>query len=157
MVAAGATAADVDAELAVNHGAGDLGLVLLGRAGRLDVPPAARGAGAGQLCLVGFVNARRDGPPASLGAIIIAALAAGPLRIGLGRTFGERGRLAFAVAAQLLDRRLQGGDAGFQFRDSAVTLDTPGTSRIGGGIGLHAESFTPQRVAGADKALNNYE
>ena len=71
--------------------------------------------------------------------------------------FGEGGGLALAATPQLLDDPLQRGDAGFQFRDPAVTPDAAGTSRMGGGIGLHAESSTPPRLAGAGEALNNYK
>ena len=96
-------------------------------------------------------------------AVIVATLAARLLRIRFGRALGERRRLAFAAATQLLDQRLQGGHAGFQlgvatlqFRDAAVTLHAARTGRIEGKIGLHADCSTPPIRAGAMEALNNY-
>jgi hypothetical protein len=110
LVAAAATA-DMDVELAMDGAAWDLDLVLLRDVGFLD-RPAAAGAGLRQRCLVDFVDVG-GGLPMGLGAVVRAGLAAGPLRLGLRRPFGEGGRLALAGALRLLQLALQAFDLGF--------------------------------------------
>jgi hypothetical protein len=55
--------------------------------------------------------------PMSLGAVIRAGLAAGPLRLGLGRPFGEGRGLALAVALRLLQLAGQALNLGFELGD----------------------------------------
>jgi hypothetical protein len=97
---AAAAAADMDVELAMDGAARDLDLVLVGDMGFLD-RPAALGAGLRQRCLVDFIDVG-GWLPMGLGAVIRAGLAAGPLRLALGRPFGEGGGLALAGAGGLV-------------------------------------------------------
>ena len=53
-----------------------------------------------------------------LGAVIRAGLAAGPLRLGPRRPFGERGRLALAGVLRLLQLTGQAFDLGFELGDT---------------------------------------
>jgi hypothetical protein len=91
----------MDVELAMNGAARDLDLVLAGDVGFLD-GPAAAGAGLRQRGLVDFVEVG-GWLPMGLGAVIRAGVAAGPLRLGLGRPFGEGGGLALAGAGRVLE------------------------------------------------------
>ena len=113
---AAAAAADVDVELPVNGLARDLDLVLVRDVGFLD-RPAAAGANRGEGCVVDFVDVGR-GLPMGLGAVIGAGLAAGPLRLGLGRPLGKGGGLALAVALRLPQLAGQALDLGFQLGDT---------------------------------------
>src|SRR5262249_24035754 len=79
--------------------------------------PAASGAGFGEGCFVGFVDVG-GGLAMGLGAIVRAGLAAGPLRLGLRRPFGEGGGLALAGALRLLQLAGQAFDLGFELRDT---------------------------------------
>src|SRR6516162_10490837 len=98
----------MDVELAMDGAARDLDLVLVGDVGFLD-RPAAAGAGPRQRGLVDFVDVG-GWLPMGLGAVIGAGLAAGPLRLGLGRPFGEGGRLALAGALRLPQLAVQAFD-----------------------------------------------
>src|SRR5207247_1233165 len=72
---------DVDAELADQRRAGDLGLELVGRAGLDEAAPAVR-AGVGQVRLVALGNLLgRRWRAVAVGAVSVARLAAGRLRV----------------------------------------------------------------------------
>jgi hypothetical protein len=70
----------------------------------------------------------------ALTAVVLAGLATGLLGLGLGRTLGEGGRLAFAGAEGYGELRFEFGDAsaeGFTGRtDSAHTFGVAGSSRL---------------------------
>ena len=110
--------ADMNVELPMDRLAGDLHLVLLIDVGLID-RTAAIGADIGQRSFVDFVNplGRRT---MRLGSVILAWLAPGLLRRGLGRAFGKGRRLAFAGALLLLEQAGQSRDVGFQFGDPAL-------------------------------------
>ena len=61
--------------------------------------------------------------PTSPGAIVVAALATGLLRVGLADSLGERRRLALAATADLFDELLQLGDAIRLQLDKLAELD----------------------------------
>ena len=107
--------------------AGDLGLELVGRAGLDEAAPAVR-AGVGQVGLValGDLFGRRWRAVAVL-AVGVARLAAGRLRVGLGRTFAERGGLSLAGADSVVEPPGQLGDLGFEFGDAMEEIPTAGT------------------------------
>ena len=54
-----------------------------------------------------------------LGALVLAGLASRPLRVGLGRPFGERGGLPLAGSLLLFKQASQAFDVSFQFGDAA--------------------------------------
>jgi hypothetical protein len=85
---------DVDAELADQRGAGDLGLVLVGGAGLDEAAPAVR-AGLGQERLVALGDLLGRGRRAvAVGAVGVARLPTGRLGIGLNQLSGfQRGTL----------------------------------------------------------------
>src|SRR5262249_54520980 len=113
---AAAAAADMDVDLAMDGAARDLDLVLVRDVDLLDGPTAAR-ADIGQRRLVDFVDVGRW-LPMGLGAVIRAGLAAGPLRLGLRRSFGEGGGLALAGALRLLQLAVQAFDLAFKLGDT---------------------------------------
>src|SRR5262245_58553022 len=84
---AATAAADMDIELAMDGTARDLDLVLVRDVGFLD-RPAVAGANRGEGCLVDFVDVGRW-LPMGFTVVVRAGLAAGPLRLGLRRPFGE--------------------------------------------------------------------
>src|SRR5262249_58691898 len=94
--------ADVDVELPVDRRARDLDLVLVIDVGLLN-RAATPGSGVRQRGLVDLVDVlgRRA---MRLGAVVRAGLAAGPLRIGRGRPFGEGGGLPFAGPLLLFEQ-----------------------------------------------------
>jgi hypothetical protein len=109
----GATAAvaDMDIELAMNRPARDLDLILLLDVGFVE-RAAAIGTGIGQRGFVDFVDVRRRRwRSVALTAIVFAGLAAGLLGLGLRRSLGEGGGLAFAGAEGLGELRFEFGDA----------------------------------------------
>jgi hypothetical protein len=118
--------ADVDVELPVDRPAGDLGLVLVFDLVRHD--RAAAITVIGQRGLQDLVDLRGDGA-ARPRAVVLAALAAGPLGIGLGRPLGERRRLSFAGPRRLVQPGLKRGDACLQVGDPPIALSTPGAPK----------------------------
>ena len=64
--------------------------------------------------------------PVGPGAVALPGLAAGLLRVGLGRPLGEGSRLALAGPLQSLDRRLQQAEPAGQSGDQGVSLAEPG-------------------------------
>jgi hypothetical protein len=108
-------------------GAGDLGLELLGRAGPDESPPAVR-ARVGEMGLVvlGDLLCRRRRAVAVL-TVGVARLAAGRLRVGLGRAFAERGGLSLAGADGLVQLPGQFGDLGREFGNLFGECPTAGT------------------------------
>src|SRR5439155_25759674 len=143
-LAAGAAAAHLHVEPAVDDPAGDLGLILLGRVGVKHLARPAGRAGGGQRGLVRLVDPPRGGA-AGLDAVVVAALAARLLRVGLGRPLGERGGLTLAAATQLLDQRLERRDAGFQVGDPLRRRDAAGALRVESRLGLHATRYYAAR------------
>ena len=123
------TTADMHVELAVNRPAWNLDLVLVIDAGFLDGSAAVR-ASLGKRRLIGFIDllgrlAMR------LGAVILAGLASGLFRLGLGWPLGEGSRLALAgapllieEACQLLHLSAQFGDLALELRDLAFEANT---------------------------------
>ena len=126
-LAARLAVADVDAELADQRRAGDLGLELVGRAGLDEAAPAVR-AGVGEVGLValGDLFGRRRRAVA-VGAVGVARLAAGRLRVGLGRPLAERGGLPLAGAEGVVELPGQLGDLGFEFGDTLEEFPAAGT------------------------------
>jgi hypothetical protein len=97
------TTADVDVELAVDRLTWDLDLILVIDMGWLDRTPTV-GAGIGQERLVDFVDLFGGRWLAvGLGAIVLARLAAGLVRIKLGLSLGEGSGLALAGAGCLVE------------------------------------------------------
>src|SRR5262249_651208 len=95
--------ADVDVELAVNGLARNLHLELLGDVGFVE-KSAAVGTAFRQLCPLDLLHLFRPGwLTVSLGAIVLARLAAGLARIELGLDLGEGSGLAFAGAGCLVE------------------------------------------------------
>jgi hypothetical protein len=95
--------ADMDVELAVNGLAWNLHLKLLSDVGFVEGSAAVR-TDLGQGRLVNFVDLFGAGRLAmSLGAIVLAWLAAWLARIELGLAFGERSGLALAGAGCLVE------------------------------------------------------
>ena len=95
--------ADVDAELADQRAAWDVGLELVGGAGLDEAAPAVRaGVGEAGVVALGALVGRRRGPVA-VGAVGGAGLAAGGLRVGLGRALAERGGLPLAGATGVVE------------------------------------------------------
>ena len=126
-LAARLAVADVDAELADQRRAGDLGLELVGRAGLDEAAPAVR-AGVGQVGLVALGDLfgwRRRA--VAVGAVGVARLAAGRLRVGLGRPLAERGGLPLAGAEGVVEPPGQLGDLGFEFGDTLEEFPAAGT------------------------------
>jgi hypothetical protein len=120
----------VDAELADQRRAGDLGLELVGRAGLDEAAPAVR-AGVREVGLVALgdlLGWRRRS--VAVGAVGITGLAAGRLRVGLGRVFAERGGLSLADADSIIEPPGQLGDLGFEFGDALEEIPTAGTRRF---------------------------
>jgi hypothetical protein len=100
--AAATAAAYVDVELADDRPPGDLGLVLRGNKGFAD-GAAAVWAGIRQGGLKGLVDlARQGGGAVAVAPVGLAGLAAGLLRLWLGRPFGERGGLTLGLPTRLL-------------------------------------------------------
>ena len=120
-------ASDVNAELADQRRAGDLGLELVNRAG-LDEATAAVGAGVGQVRLVALGDLIELGRwTVAVLAVGIAGLAAGRLRVGLGRPLAERGGLPLPGAEGILQLPGQLRDPGFEFGDTLEEFPTAGT------------------------------
>ena len=63
-------------------------------------------------------------------AVGVARLAAGCLRVGLGRTFAEWGGLSLAGAHSLVEPSGQLSDLGFEFGDTLEEIPTTGTRRL---------------------------
>jgi hypothetical protein len=61
----------------------------------------------------------------------IAGLAAGRLRVGLGRPLAERGGLPLAGAEGVVEPSGQLGDLGVEFGDTLEEIPTAGTRRLG--------------------------
>jgi hypothetical protein len=116
--AAAPAAADVDVELPVDGRARDLDLVLVIDVGLVYGAAAAR-AGGRQGGLVDFVDLG-GGQAMGLGAVVGAGLAAGLLRVGLGRSLGERCGLALAGTLLLFEEAGEPLDVGFQLGDAAL-------------------------------------
>ena len=152
-LAAAVAMADVNVEPAVDRLAGDLGLVLVfdgvrHRRPAARAPPRERG-------LQDLIDHGRDRAE-GLRAVALAGLAAGRLRVGLGRALGKRRGLTLAAAAELLDQRLQRRQSCLQFGDPLGGRSAAGTVRIEREIGLHADSTTPPPPVSARRALNKY-
>jgi hypothetical protein len=95
-------------------------LVLLGDLGWGD-GAAALGACVGQRGFEDLVDLLRRGRlTMGVGAVLVAGLAAG---VGLGRPFAERGGLAFACPAGLLQVGAEASDFGGQRLDLCLLLD----------------------------------
>src|SRR4051812_15223819 len=92
--AAFVAAADVNVEPAVNRPTRNFDLILLVDMCLFNITAAIR-ALLGQRRLVNFVDLLGR-LAMGLGAVVFARLATGFLRLGLGRSFGEWSRLAFA-------------------------------------------------------------
>ena len=121
---------DVDAELADQRGAGDVGLVLVGGAG-LDEAAAAVWARVGQVRLVALGDLIGRGRRAvAVGAVGVARLAAGRLRVGLGRPLAERGGLPLAGVDGVVEPPGQLRDLGLEFGDTLYKFPTAGTQRL---------------------------
>ncbi|HLW63936.1 MAG TPA: hypothetical protein VKS79_01370 [Gemmataceae bacterium] len=140
-------ATDVEIELALNRLAWNLDLELLLNVGFVD-GTAAIGTGIGQRGFVDFVNLLGRRRTMGLLAIIVAGLAAGLFRLGLGRAFGERRRLTLVGP-------LEFGNAGFEF-GNALTQGLTG----GADDRLHTFSVTGHADLSCASsplgALNNY-
>src|SRR5262249_9319586 len=126
-LAARLAVADVDAELADEGRAGDLGLELVGRAGLNEAAAAVR-AGVGQVRLGAlgglFGWGRRAVPVSAVGG---PRLAAWRLRVGLRRALAERGGLSLAGAQGVVEPPGQLRDLGFEFGDTLENIPTAGT------------------------------
>ena len=135
--AAAGTVPDVDAELANDGPARNLGLELLGHF-TLDKSAIAVGAGVGEGGVKAFVDAfgRRRGSMAVL-AVGVASFAAGGFRVRLGRPLAEGSGLPFAGAQSVLKAPGQLCDLAFEFADAltqrlTIRADTLfHTARIG--------------------------
>ncbi len=113
-------AADVNVELTVDRPTRDLDLVLMVDV-RLVDGTAAVGAGVGQRRLVGFVDLLGR-LAMGLGAVVLARLAAGLLRLRLGRPLGEGRRLAFPRPALFVEQASQVFDLSAEFGDEALQI-----------------------------------
>ena len=126
-LAARVAVADVDAELADQGRAGDVGLELVGRAG-LDEAAAAVRAGVGQAGLVALGDLLGRGRRAvAVPAVGVARLAAGRLGIGLGRPLAEGCGLTLPGADGLLQLPGQLGDPGFELGHTVEEVPTART------------------------------
>jgi hypothetical protein len=95
-------------------GRGDLGLERVGRAGLDEAAPAVRArVGPRPLVALGGLLGRRRA--VAVGAVGVARLAAGRLRVGLGRPLAERSGLTLAGARGLVRPPGQLGDLGREF------------------------------------------
>lgn len=131
-LAARLAVADVDAELADQRLSRALGLELVGRAGLDEAAPAVR-AGGGQVSGVALGDLfGRWWRAVLVGAVGIARLAAGPLRVGLGGggTFAERGGLTLAGADRLVQLPGQFSDLGREFSNLFGELPAAGTREL---------------------------
>jgi hypothetical protein len=109
--------ADMDVEQAVNGLAWNLHLELLGDVGFVE-GAATSGTNVGQRCLVNLVELFRGRWfPVSLGAIVLARLAAGFARIELGLALGEGSGLALAGTGCLIELTAEAFDLGLQLVD----------------------------------------
>ena len=126
--------------------AGDLGLELVGRAGLDEAAPAVR-AGVGQVGLValGDLFGRRRRAVA-VRAVGVARLAAGRLRVGLGRPLAERGGLPLAGAEGVVELPGQLGDLGFEFGDTLEEFPAAGTRGL-----VHAAIVVTGAMTGATR------
>src|SRR5262249_55584222 len=119
--------ADVDVELAVDGLARDLDLELLGDVGLVE-GAAAVGAGVGQTRLVDLVNLLGAGRWAvGLGAVVLAGLAPGLLRVRFGLALGEGGGLALAGAGRLVELAAEALVLGLQVVDPSLKELAVGT------------------------------
>lgn len=146
-----AAPADVDVELAVNGLARDLHLVLLGDVGFVEWG-AAVGAALGQRCLVNLVDLFGTGRPAvGFGAVVLAWLAAGLLRLGRRLALGERGGLALAGARRLVELTPEPLVLGLEVVDPPLKGFAVGTSdRLHDGIVRSSGRCSgPERVGGS--------
>jgi hypothetical protein len=96
--------------------------------------------------------------PMGLGAVIRAGLAAGPLRLGLGRPFGEGRGLALAGALRLLQLAVQAFDLGFQLGHTVpqVSDESVACAAARAGRGIHTSIIrkagqTPAARSGRQK------
>lgn len=105
---------DVDAELADQRLAWDVGLELVGRAGLDEAAPAVR-ARVGERSFVALGDLFRRWRAVTVLAVGTTRLVAGRLRVGLGRALAERCGLALARANSFLQLPGQFGDLGREF------------------------------------------
>jgi hypothetical protein len=124
--------ANVDVELAVNGLARDIDLKLLGDVGFVE-GAATIGANIGQGCLVDLIDLFGTGRLAvSLGAVVLAGLAAGFLGIWFRNAFGEGSGLALASTEGRIELTTQAFVLGLQVVDSSLkrlAVSTP--NRVG--------------------------
>jgi hypothetical protein len=121
--------ADVDPELTDQRRAGELGVELVGRAG-LDEAAAAVRARIGEVGLVALGDWFGWRGSVPVGAVSTAGFAAGRFRVGLRRTFAERGGLSLAGADGLVQLPGQLGNPGFEFGHAMEQFPTAGTRRL---------------------------
>jgi hypothetical protein len=138
----------VDVELTHEGPAGNVGLVLVVDVGLVEGATTA-GADVGQRGFVGLVDAFGCGGLAmTVGAMLVAGLASGGLGLGLGWSFGERRRLAFAgtdgsfeLLAEVVAGPLQSGEGAFELLDAGVQTLVLG-QQIVVGRSSHADTST---------------
>ncbi len=99
--------ADMHVEPAIDDGAGNFGLVLLGDVSFADPPVATTRTGLGQRHLVALIDPRRHGSM-RMRPVAPARLAAWRFRLGRRLVLlAKRSSLALGFAAQLLDQQQQ--------------------------------------------------
>jgi hypothetical protein len=128
---AAATLADVDVELAVNRSTRNLDLVLLVDVCLFD-RPATIGTNVRQfrlVCFVDLLGLRRLA--VGLGAVILAGLTAGLLRLGLRWSLGEWRSLALASATLFVKQARQLLDLGAEFGVFPLNAETSFARQIG--------------------------
>src|SRR5207247_308769 len=87
----------------------------------------------------------------AVGAVGGPRLAAGRLRVGLGRALAERGGLPLAGAQSVVELPGQVGDPGFEFGDTLEEFPAAGT----GGL-VHAAIVAAEASNGPDGGLIKY-
>jgi hypothetical protein len=153
--------ADVDAKLANQRLARNLGLELIGDAGFDKVALTVR-AGIGEVGLMAlgdlFGGRWRT---VAMSAVFITRFATGRFRIHLGRTFAERSRLSLAGAKSLLESAGQLSDLGLEFSNLLEEFPTTGTrgfvhdSIVVARGSISCASFA-DKVGLSERALNKY-
>ena len=141
--------ADVDVELAHQGRARDLGLELVGRAGLDEAAPAVR-THIGKLGLVALGDRFRWRWSVAVGAVGVARLAAGRLRVGLGRALAERSGLTLAGAERVIELPGQLRDLGFEFGDTLEKFPATGTRGLvhGAIVGMREARFCARLRSG---------